>query len=35
MSSFGEISEPSTRTAWEEWDDAVVKESYPEYVVIP
>ncbi|CAB3226748.1 unnamed protein product [Arctia plantaginis] len=30
MSYFGAISEPSTRTAWEDWDDDVLKESFPE-----
>ncbi|XP_075975627.1 proteasome assembly chaperone 1 [Anticarsia gemmatalis] len=30
MSGFGEISEPSTRTAWEDWDDVLQKEAYPE-----
>ncbi|XP_026734069.1 uncharacterized protein LOC113498302 [Trichoplusia ni] len=30
MSSFGEINEPSSRTAWEDWDDGLYSENLTE-----
>ena len=27
MSTFGEINEPSSRTAWEDWDDILTSEN--------
>lgn len=29
MSYFGEIVEPGTRTAWEDWDENVQEENHP------
>ncbi|KAJ8716681.1 hypothetical protein PYW07_003308 [Mythimna separata] len=28
MTTFGEINEPSSRTAWEDWDDVISSENY-------
>ncbi|KAJ8723297.1 hypothetical protein PYW08_003209 [Mythimna loreyi] len=28
MTTFGEINEPSSRTAWEDWDDVLCSENY-------
>lgn len=30
MSCFGEINEPSSRTAWEDWDDGLYSENLTE-----
>lgn len=32
MTTFGEINEPSSRTAWEDWDEVLFTENYIELV---